>query len=185
MISMKDLLEIFSPACHICWEAAMGPRLGSPLHDPYDVLDAESRPPETVFGGAAPRKTGKNQFAKWRKVPCDRMVLICSNGPVSLRPSRGPCWQQACPFLASGDHFRPCQPPAPTGAVALSRTCKRVTTLPTGVGAVRICKKVTVAAGMSPEKTKCALVGGPGLSKNRAKRPYYLPVLRIEPTSPP
>ena len=32
----------------------MGPRLGSPLHDPYDGLDAESRPPGTVFGGAAP-----------------------------------------------------------------------------------------------------------------------------------
>ena len=32
----------------------MDPRLGSPLHDPYDGLDAESRPPGTVFGGAAP-----------------------------------------------------------------------------------------------------------------------------------
>jgi hypothetical protein len=42
------------PTCHGCWEAAMGPRLGSPLHDPYDGLDAESRPPGTVFGGAAP-----------------------------------------------------------------------------------------------------------------------------------
>ena len=42
------------PTCHGCWEAAMGPRLGSPLHDPYDGLDAEYRPPGTVFGGAAP-----------------------------------------------------------------------------------------------------------------------------------
>ena len=40
------------PACHSCWEAAMGPRLGSPQHDPYDGLDAESRI----------RKTSKNQF---------------------------------------------------------------------------------------------------------------------------
>ena len=36
------------------WDAVMGPRLGSPLHDPYVGLDAESRPPGTVFGGAAP-----------------------------------------------------------------------------------------------------------------------------------
>ena len=133
------------PTCHGCWEAAMGPRLGSPLHDPYDGLDAESRPPGTVFGGAAPlTKPVKNQTAKWRKVPCDRMILFCSVGPASVRPSRGPCWQQPCSFLASGDHFWPCQAPAPTGAAAFSRTCKRATTLPTGVGAVRTCSRYSL-----------------------------------------
>ena len=42
------------PTCHSSWDAAMGQRLGSPLHDPYGGQDAESRPPGTVFGGAAP-----------------------------------------------------------------------------------------------------------------------------------
>ena len=32
----------------------MGLRLCDPLHDPYGGLDAEFRPPGTVFGGAAP-----------------------------------------------------------------------------------------------------------------------------------
>ena len=36
------------------WDAAMGPRLGDPLHDPFGGLDAESLPQWTVFGGAAP-----------------------------------------------------------------------------------------------------------------------------------
>ena len=73
------------------WDAAMGPSLGGPLqslHDPYgglEALDAESRPQGTVFGGAAP--IAKLDKIKWRKVPCDRMVLFCSNGSDSVRPS--------------------------------------------------------------------------------------------------
>ena len=35
-------------------------------------------------------------------------------------PSRRPFWQQACPFLASWDHFRLCMPPTPTGDDAVS-----------------------------------------------------------------
>ena len=41
-----------------------------------------------------------------------------------------------------------------------------------------------MAAGMSLEKKRCAMVGGPVRSKNRAKLPYYLPILRLKPTSP-
>ena len=127
-------------------------------------------------------KTSKNQFENGERLHVIARYCFALMG---LPLCRGPFWQQACPFLVSGDHFWQCQAPAPTGAVALSRTCKRVTTLHTGVGAVRICKKVTVAAGMSPEKKKCAPVGSQGRSKNRAKWPYYLLVLRLEPASPP
>ena len=42
------------PTCRSRWDAAMGPSLGGPLHDPYGGLDAESRPQGTVSGGAAP-----------------------------------------------------------------------------------------------------------------------------------
>ena len=67
------------------WDAAMGPSLGGPLHDPYGGLDAESRPQGTGFGGAAP--IAKLDKIKWRKVPCDRMVLFCSDGSDSVRLS--------------------------------------------------------------------------------------------------
>ena len=48
------------------------------------------------------------------------MVLFCSHGSDSARPSRLPFCQPACPFLASRDHFRPSKAPAPTGSVAVS-----------------------------------------------------------------
>ncbi len=48
------------------------------------------------------------------------MVSFCSYGSDPVRQSRRPFWQPACPFLASGDHFWPCQGPAPTGAAAVS-----------------------------------------------------------------
>ena len=72
------------PTCRSRWDAAMGPSFGGPLHDPYGGLDAESRPQGTVFGGAAP--IAKLDKIKWRKVPCDRMVLFCSDGSDSVRP---------------------------------------------------------------------------------------------------
>jgi hypothetical protein len=37
-----------------------------------------------------------------------------------VHPSWLPFWQQTCPSLASWDHFRPCETPAPAGAVAVS-----------------------------------------------------------------
>jgi hypothetical protein len=37
-----------------------------------------------------------------------------------VHPSWLPFWQQACPSLASWDLFRPCEAPAPAGAVAVS-----------------------------------------------------------------
>ena len=144
------------PTCHGCWEAVMGPRLGSPLHDPYDGLDAESLPLGTVFGGAAPLTK-----------------------PVKIKlqsGERGPCWQQACSFLASGDHFWPCQgsqAPASTGAAAFSRTCKRATTLPTGVGGIRTCMRVSVAAGMSPEKIKMRPGRRPGVQQKSGKTALF------------
>ena len=53
------------------------------------------------------------------------MVMVCSHGSDSVRPSRRPFWQLACPFLASGDHFRTFRSPAPTGAAAVSSSSGR------------------------------------------------------------
>ena len=166
---------------HRC--AADLPRLLGSCHGP-EAWPSSSRPVrrpgcrvsasgDCFWRRCTTHKTSKNQTAKWRKVPCDRMILFCSVGPASVRPSRGPCWQQACSFLASGDHFWPCQAPAPTGAAAFSRTCKRATTLPTGVGAVRTCKRVTVAAGMSPEKIKMRPGRRPGLQQKSGKMALF------------
>jgi hypothetical protein len=45
-----------------------------------------------------------------------------------VHPSRLPLWQQACPSLVSWNHFRPCQVPTLTGAVAVaSLPCKPAT----------------------------------------------------------
>jgi hypothetical protein len=57
------------------------------------------------------------------KVPYELMVLFCSDwseSSDSVKPSRRAFWQPACPFLAFGDHFRPCEAPALTGAFAVS-----------------------------------------------------------------
>jgi hypothetical protein len=97
----------------------MGPRLGDSLHDPYGGLDAKTRPQGLFWRRCTTRKTCKIDL-KWRKVPCERMVLFCSDASDSVRPSRRPFWQPACPFWASGDHFWPSKAPAPTGSVAVS-----------------------------------------------------------------
>jgi len=108
------------PACSSCWDAAMGPRLCDPLHDPRGGLHADYQPRGTVVGGAARLAKPVKSMSKWRKVPCERMVSFCSDGSDAVRPSRRPLWQPACPFLASWDHFRQCQGPAPAGAVVVS-----------------------------------------------------------------
>ena len=53
------------PTCRSRWDAAMGPSLGGPLHDPYGGQDAESQSQGTVFGGAVP--IAKPVKIKWRK----------------------------------------------------------------------------------------------------------------------
>jgi hypothetical protein len=49
-------------------------------------------------------------------VPVLHPCHSCWDRSDPMHPSRRPFWQHACPFLASWDHFRPCEVPAPTGA---------------------------------------------------------------------
>ena len=63
------------PACRSRWDAAMGLRLGSPLHDPYGGLDAESRSQGAASGGVEPLPTPVKSIGKWGKAPCERIVL--------------------------------------------------------------------------------------------------------------
>ena len=111
------------PAGRRRWNGAMGQRLCDPPHDPRGCLHADYQPRGTVVGGAARLAKPVKSMSKWRKVPCERMVSFCSDGSDAVRPSRRPLWQPACPFLASWDHFRQCQGPAPAGAVAVSLVC--------------------------------------------------------------
>ncbi len=53
-------------------------------------------------------------------IPILHACHSCWDGSDPMRLSRRPFWQPACPFLASWDHFHPCEAPAPTGAGAVS-----------------------------------------------------------------
>ena len=67
--------------------AAMGPRLGGPLHDPYGGLDAESRPQGPVSDGAEPLAKPVKSIWKCRKAPFELIEL--RTGRCRQRPSGG------------------------------------------------------------------------------------------------
>ena len=169
------------PACSSRWDAAMGQRLCDPLHDPRGSLHADYQPRGTVFGGAAQVAKPVKSMSKWRKVPCERMVSFCSDGSDAVCPSKRPLWQPACPFLASWDHFRQCQGPAPAGAVAVSLVCPASRPPPlewcSGPEAWR--SSLDDPSGAWHIKKCCAPGGGPVRSKNSLRKKSLFVISRL------
>ena len=150
----------------------MGPRLGNLLHDLFGGLDAWTRPQGLFW-----RRCTID--LKWKKVACEHMVLFCSDASDSVRPSRGPFWQPACPFLASGDHFRPCQGPAPTDAVAVypGRPAAAAGMMPWARG-LAFLSRLPIWC-LAHKKKCCTPGGGPVSSKNSLRTKSLFSICRL------
>ena len=115
------------------------------------------------------------------------MVSFCSDGSYPVRPSRRTLWQPTCPFSASGDHFRPCQGPSPTGAVAVSsgRPAAAAGVMPRARGLAflsrrpiwRLAHKKMLRTGRGPVRSKTFIAH---------KITFFnLQAVRLDPTSAP
>jgi hypothetical protein len=87
--------------------ADMGPILSSPLN----CLFSKSLPQRSLFSGAAPLAKPVKIIRQWRKSPCERIVLSCSDASKSVHPSRRSFWRPACHFFGLRATFGSARPP--------------------------------------------------------------------------